>query len=829
MKYDEKLLANPKDSLAIAGKVKCLEALGRWEESCKLCEESLFTMKIESEVSHSNTHTKAAVIGARAAWSLNQWNLMDDFVSQLPVENVDGSFMKAILAIHHENYSDAKKQIEVTRSYLDKSISALMTESYGRAYMPLIMVQQCSELEEIMEYKLFLKENGLISISNANGFGTTIEGENSGIEIFGSVSAMGGNIHDYSNIDNMIFSNCFYGLEDFNGIPRKPLSSRHESLSDQVSYSFSSASSTTAHSSSAMAGGVDGSRNFDVVSPSIGSGIGGGNPSSAANNETNTVNRKFLIDEANCRKRMLSEKWRRRIRGCSATGRNAIPYWKFLLNGRKMILNEREDLDTWLDFVSLCRNCGNSSLAERVLSMSQQHLSLDITGGGGSVSSPHIPSIAMMRSPILSSSSSSQHDDDIMIMERRIKFAMLKQQWNKGDRVGALLGLDHLVRSTRLSSNLPSVGNTSGGGFSSLASVSASPPGSTASMLNTGSMGGMNVGTGAGGNQGVDSSYLSCLLKLGEWKVAILDPGVAVDLPTRMEVLQLYSRATLVDPNSYRASHSWGLCNYRAIEEIRNANKSLINSLASSSSSSSATSISAITPSAAILSRSNHTTPGSRSSSSSSNWSSGAAASTQPIPLAAHITRDQFISYIVNAIKGLMKALTMGSRKFSSSVMQDMLCILSLWFRYGRLNEVNTALEGGLSTVAIDNWLGVLPQLIARIDHPDKDTRHLLHNLLMRLGSKHAQALVYPLSVALKSERGDRKEAAESLMNGLRQNSPKLIDQALLVSQELVRVAISWEESWHWGLEDASRQCFGEGNCLFLCCFMSFSHCSIRC
>jgi serine/threonine-protein kinase mTOR len=25
-------------------------------------------------------------------------------------------------------------------------------------------------------------------------------------------------------------------------------------------------------------------------------------------------------------------------------------------------------------------------------------------------------------------------------------------------------------------------------------------------------------------------------------------------------------------------------------------------------------------------------------------------------------------------------------------------------------------------------------------------------------------------------------------------------------------VAISWEENWHWALEDTSRQCFGEGN-----------------
>ena len=112
----------------------------------------------------------------------------------------------------------------------------------------------------------------------------------------------------------------------------------------------------------------------------------------------------------------------------------------------------------------------------------------------------------------------------------------------------------------------------------------------------------------------------------------------------------------------------------------------------------------------------------------------------------------------------------------------------------------------------LDNWLGVLPQLIARIDHPEQNARRVLHDLLGRLGQRHTQALVYPLSVALKSPKGNRKEAAESLMASLRQHSAKLIDQALLVSQELVRVAILWQEVWHESLEEASRQYFGDGN-----------------
>ena len=76
--------------------------------------------------------------------------------------------------------------------------------------------------------------------------------------------------------------------------------------------------------------------------------------------------------------------------------------------------------------------------------------------------------------------------------------------------------------------------------------------------------------------------------------------------------------------------------------------------------------------------------------------------------------------------------------------MQDMLCVLGIWFRFGRIQDVLVALEQGLDQVHLDNWLGVLPQLLARIDHPE-GTRGLLHSLLMRMGEKHAQALSVPL------------------------------------------------------------------------------------
>jgi serine/threonine-protein kinase mTOR len=90
--------------------------------------------------------------------------------------------------------------------------------------------------------------------------------------------------------------------------------------------------------------------------------------------------------------------------------------------------------------------------------------------------------------------------------------------------------------------------------------------------------------------------------------------------------------------------------------------------------------------------------------------------------------------------------------------------------------------------------------------------RSILHPLLIRLGERHPQALMYPLSVLLKSPVAERKNAAESLMNSLKGHSSELVEEALIVSNELIRVAILWLETWHEGLEDASRLYFGEGN-----------------
>eukprot|EP00742_Colponemidia_sp_Colp-10_P007030 GILJ01007544.1.p1 GENE.GILJ01007544.1~~GILJ01007544.1.p1 ORF type:complete len:2402 (-),score=355.14 GILJ01007544.1:281-6541(-) len=165
-------------------------------------------------------------------------------------------------------------------------------------------------------------------------------------------------------------------------------------------------------------------------------------------------------------------------------------------------------------------------------------------------------------------------------------------------------------------------------------------------------------------------------------------------------------------------------------------------------------------------------------------------------------------TYLVPAVRGFFRSIALGR----SRALQDILRLLTLWFKHGSRKDVEAALADGFSSVSIDTWLTVIPQIIARIHAPNLTIRKLIHDLLARIGRDHPQALIYPLTVASKSQSASRKAAAVQLMEKMRYHSAVLVDQALLVSQELIRVAILWHEMWHEGLEEASRLYFGDRN-----------------
>mmetsp|Transcript_21493 Transcript_21493/g.52973 ORF Transcript_21493/g.52973 Transcript_21493/m.52973 type:complete len:3171 (+) Transcript_21493:99-9611(+) len=260
---------------------------------------------------------------------------------------------------------------------------------------------------------------------------------------------------------------------------------------------------------------------------------------------------------------------------------------------------------------------------------------------------------------------------------------------------------------------------------------------------------------------GNDYIRASCWLELGEWKMEEkITPGKHITGPLQVEILCDFKRASMIVGCGYKAWHAWALLNFRLALQMDEREENL---------------------------------DGSRHSHDDQD-------------------PDAQRKHVVSAIKAFFSAISLGTKRWSASVQQDMLNLLTCLFKYGDQPAIASIIKDGVDTVAIETWLGVLPQLLARIQIKNPSIRSVLHPLLVRLGEKHPQALMYPLSVLLKSPVSERKSAAESLMTSLRSHSSALVEEALMVSSELIRVAILWLETWHEGLEEASRLHFGEGN-----------------
>lgn len=93
--------------------------------------------------------------------------------------------------------------------------------------------------------------------------------------------------------------------------------------------------------------------------------------------------------------------------------------------------------------------------------------------------------------------------------------------------------------------------------------------------------------------------------------------------------------------------------------------------------------------------------------------------------------------------------------------------------------------------------------MIARLESSKSNVSKVVNQILIEIGIHHPQALIYPLSVAQKSLIEERKTAAEKVLNSMREHSNNLVNQALMVNEELIRISILCDEMWSKGIEEA--------------------------
>lgn len=166
---------------------------------------------------------------------------------------------------------------------------------------------------------------------------------------------------------------------------------------------------------------------------------------------------------------------------------------------------------------------------------------------------------------------------------------------------------------------------------------------------------------------------------------------------------------------------------------------------------------------------------------------------------------DSVTPFIVEAIRGFVRSIILGEGQPVANVLQDTLRLITLWFSYGTKKGVFHILDAELEKISPDHWLAVVPQLIARIHIKSPEISGMLRKLLTKVAIAHPQALVCPISVALNTNDVQQRMVASEVLHEMRKSRSQLVEEATMVSRELMRVAITPHELWYDGLEQAAQ------------------------
>jgi serine/threonine-protein kinase mTOR len=125
--YEAKWQDDPSSHEAVFGILRCRHALGEWDELNGVAQKIWTSSK-------DSVRSAIAPLAAASAWGLQDWTHLQQYVQALKPESADSIFFQTILSIHSKQMNQARHLIDKTRDLIDTELTALLSESYSRAY-----------------------------------------------------------------------------------------------------------------------------------------------------------------------------------------------------------------------------------------------------------------------------------------------------------------------------------------------------------------------------------------------------------------------------------------------------------------------------------------------------------------------------------------------------------------------------------------------------------------------------------------------------------------------------------------------------------------------
>ena len=464
-------------------------------------------------------------------------------------------------------------------------------------------------------------------------------------------------------------------------------------------------------------------------------------------------------------KRALLRKWRGRLKWAPRD----VEVFRQILAVRTLVAEPTDDLDNWLEMVTLCRKEGKFSLCENLLRQlgaplppKKQKVVIDrierISDGGD----VEIANFTEGR-PIedTANADSEQVIASVKPIHHRVLLGTFKYWWASGEKKKAISELTNFLQN-------------------------------------------VDVSTSDTFNESESRLFrVQCLLKRAQWMRELDDNPLN-------EVLDVVKEAKDLAPEHYAVWHAWAVTNYAYLKkaDVKETTKDQADNKPSNVDMAADLGIS-IHPvednfvqkrirEINLQKRNNVATL--------SNANLAIAGSASLANLVTIKQGDDLVTnaYIVNAITGFVKSIILSTGQPMASILQDTLRLLTLWFTYGTKEGIGHILKIELDRISPDTWLSVIPQLIARMHIKNLEITGLLRKILIKLARFHPQALVCPISVSLNTNDNQQKKLASEVINEMRKKRSNLVDEATTVSNELMRVAMTPHEIWHDGLEKAA-------------------------
>ncbi|EAY06542.1 PIKK family atypical protein kinase [Trichomonas vaginalis G3] len=162
---------------------------------------------------------------------------------------------------------------------------------------------------------------------------------------------------------------------------------------------------------------------------------------------------------------------------------------------------------------------------------------------------------------------------------------------------------------------------------------------------------------------------------------------------------------------------------------------------------------------------------------------------------------EQRAKFAEMAMTGFLKAA-----KLSPSESFEYMCqTFSIFFRFGAETGISDSLRNEFETLPSSTVNMIVPQIAVHIADVDETIRAVVQKIMIRFGDQHFQAVVYPLNVLSLIQDKDKAAIARDVLENLGMKQSHMYNEIKLFIDGMHRAAVSWNELWLTGLDNASR------------------------